>query len=294
MLRKHILIEPEPTIGVIEKFIRNKTDELRRKGVIIGLSGGLDSAVVAAIAARALGPEKVLCVFLPEKHSSNTSAKHAKKVADQLGIDLKIKNITPKLNKFLGYRIIPGKASMSLLRKSLSPFFGKSEQTLFEMGLMEPKNKIAARANAFNRIKHRMRMITIYYIAEQLNYLVVGATNKTELTIGYYVKYGCDDASDIMPLSHLYKSQVMQLAEPLNIPKEIIEKPPSPDMIPGKTDENVLGLPYEKIDLILLGLASGRPITQICEEVDCETKDVDYVSTLVQKSQHCRNIPYTI
>jgi len=88
LLHKDILIDPEPTIHVIEKFIGDKTDELGRKGVIIGLSGGLDSAVVAALAVRALGPEKVSCVFLPEKHSSNKNAKHAKKITDQLGIDL--------------------------------------------------------------------------------------------------------------------------------------------------------------------------------------------------------------
>jgi NAD+ synthase len=177
LLHKDILIDPELTIRVIEKFIGDKTDELRRKGVIIGLSGGLDSAVVAALAVRALGPEKVFCVFLPEKHSDKKSVKHAKKIADQLGIDLKIKNITSKLNKFWDYRIIPGKVPMSLLRKSLLPFIGKSEQTLFEMGLMEPKNKIAARANAFNRIKHRMRMVTLYFMAEQMNYLVAGAAS---------------------------------------------------------------------------------------------------------------------
>lgn len=294
MLHKDILIDPEPTIRVIEKFIGDKTDELGRKGNLIGLSGGLDSAVVAALAVRALGPEKVFCVFLPDKHSSNKSAKHARKIADQLGISLKIENITPKLNKFWNYRIMPGKVSMSLLRKSLLPFVGKSEETLFEMGLMEPKNKIAARANAFNRIKHRMRMVTLYFMAEQMNYLVAGAGNKTEFLIGYYVKFGCDDASDIMPLLHLYKSQVMQLAEFLAIPREIIEKPPSPDLIPGVTDENVLGLPYKTIDLILLGLDSGLATSQIAEEVDCDTKDVDYVSSLVQKSQHLCNIPYVI
>jgi NAD+ synthase len=292
LLHQDILIDPEPTSRAIEKFIGDKTNELRRTGVIIGLSGGIDSAVVAALAVRALGPEKVFCVFLPEKHSSNKSAKHAKKIADKLGVNLKVKDITRKLNKFSDYRIIPGKVPMSLLRKAILPFVKKSERTFFEASLDEPKNKIVAKASAFYGIKHRMRMVTLYYMAEQMNYLVAGAANKTEFSIGYYVKYGCDDASDIMPIIHLYKTQVKLLAEFLDIPGEIIEKPPSPDMIPGMTDENVIGLPYETLDLILLGMESGLSAEQIAEEVPCETKDVDYVLSLTKKSQYSREIPY--
>jgi len=292
--KQDVLIDPEPTSRAIELFIHDKTHELGRRGVLIGLSGGIDSAVVAALAARSLGPEKIICIFLPEKHSSKKSAKHARKIADQLGVDLRVENITPKLNKFWKYRIVPGKVPMTLIRRALSPLITKSEETLFEMNLRKPKNKIASNANAFYRIKHRMRMVTLFYMAEQMNYLVAGAANKTELSIGYYVKYGCDDASDIMPILHLYKTQVQQLAKFLDIPKEIIEKAPSPDLIPGLTDENVIGLPYKKIDLVLLGLDSGLSVEQIAEEIDCDIKDVNYVSTLVQKSRHCRNMPYAI
>jgi NAD+ synthase len=293
-LKQNILIDPEPTSRAIEKFIRDKTAELGRRGVLIGLSGGIDSAVVAALAVRSLDPERVVCVFMPEKHSSQKSAKHARKIADQLGIDLKVKNITSMLNKFWKYRIVPGKVPLTLMRKILSSLTGKNEETLFEMNLMKPKNKITSNANAFFRIKHRLRMVNLFYMAEQMNYLVTGAANRTEYSIGYYVKYGCDDASDIMPILHLYKSQVRQLAQFLGIPKAIIEKAPSPDMIPGLTDENVIGLPYDRIDLVLLGLDSGLSIEQIAAELDCDIKDVKYVSTLVQKSQHGRNMHYAI
>jgi NAD+ synthase len=215
-------------------------------------------------------------------------------MADQLGIDLKIKKMTPVLNKFWNYRIVPGKLTISLLKKSLWPLIGKSDQTLFEIGMKAPKNKLTARVNAFNRIKHRIRMVMLFHMAERMNYLVAGAANKTEYAIGYYVKYGCDDASEIMPILHLYKTQVKQLAEFLDIPQEIIDKSPSPDLIPGLTDEIVIGLPYERIDLILLGLDSGLTVEQIAKEVECDAKDIHYISTLVKTSQHNRNMPYSI
>jgi NAD+ synthase len=136
-----------------------------------------------------------------------------------------------------------------------------------------------------------MRMILLYYHGELENRLVVGAANKSEYEIGYFVKHGCDDATDIMPLTGLYKTQVRGLARYLNIPARIIEKPPSPDILPGIIDEEAIGIPYEKLDLILLALKKGWELGEIARSVGVNEKKVVYVRNLIQKSEHMRK-PY--
>jgi NAD+ synthase len=262
--------------------------------VIIGLSGGIDSAVVTSLAARAVGPEQVFCVFMPEKHSSRESHTHAKLLAGQLGVGLQIHDITSKLNKFRFYRLTPGRVTISLIRKILLTVLKSKGGSPFESGLGKSDNKFIAQANSLYRIKPRMRMLVLYDLAERQDLLVVGGANKSEYAIGLYVTQGCDDAADVMPIWHLYKTQVIQLAHYLKIPQEIIEKQPSPDFIPGMTDEGVMGITYKVLDLILLGLELGYSMAQIVAEVGCESADVDYVIGLKKKSQYRRDIPYVI
>jgi len=119
----------------------------------------------------------------------------------------------------------------------------------------------------------------------------VGAANKSEYKIGYFVKHGCDDATDIMPLLNLYKTQVRELARYLNIPARIIEKPPSPDVIPGLTDdEEVIRISYEKMDLILLALEKGWIVSDIVKTLGVEEDEVIYIKKLIHKSEHMRKI----
>ena len=120
--------------------------------------------------------------------------------------------------------------------------------------------------------------------------MVVGAANKSEYQIGYFVKHGCDDATDIMPLLNLYKTQVKELARYLNIPSRIIEKPPSPDILPGIIDEEAIGISYEKLDLILLAFEKGWEIVEIAQDLEVEEKKVVYVKNLIQKSEHMRKL----
>jgi NAD+ synthase len=120
--------------------------------------------------------------------------------------------------------------------------------------------------------------------------LVAGAANKSEYQIGYFVKHGCDDATDIMPLLNLYKTQVRELARYLDIPSRIIEKPPSPDILPGIIDEEAIGIPYEKLDLILLALDKGWEIVEIAQALEIEEKEVRDVKNLIQKSEHMRKL----
>ena len=133
-------------------------------------------------------------------------------------------------------------------------------------------------------------MVLLYLHGELEDRLIVGAANKSEYQIGYFVKHGCDDATDIMPLLNLYKTQVRELARYLNIPSRIIEKPPSPDIIPGIIDEEAIGIPYEKLDLILLALEKGWEIPEIAKALGMEEKRVVYVKNLIQKSEHMRKI----
>ncbi len=293
LTQNDLQIEPETVCGEIQKFIRDKVDELHRRGVILGLSGGIDSSVVACLASRALGPKNVLCLILPEKHSSPESQKDARLVVDMLGTEFHVEDLTPKLNTFGVYRLVPSKVSGSLVRKAFKYYTRKSGQPPFSDGSSPSKNKFIAKANAFYRIKHRMRMLTLYYHAELRNLLVAGAANKTEFSIGFFVKHGCDDAADIMPIRDLYKTQVRQLAEYLDIPREIIDKPPSPDLIPGITDEYAIGLPYETLDLVLYGLECGVSREQMADQLDCEQETIKYVNELVKRSRYKRETPYT-
>ena len=133
-------------------------------------------------------------------------------------------------------------------------------------------------------------MMLIYFYAELENKLVVGATNRSEHEIGFFVKHGCDDAADVMPLLNLYKTQVRELARYLNIPLGIIEKLPSPDIIPGITDEQAIGIPYEKLDSILLALEKGWENFEIAKVLEVEEKRVVYVKNLVKRSEHMRKL----
>jgi NAD+ synthase len=133
-------------------------------------------------------------------------------------------------------------------------------------------------------------MVLVYLYGELENKLVAGAANKSEYQIGYFVKHGCDDATDIMPLLNLYKTQVRELARYLSIPSRIIEKPPSPDILPGIIDEEAIGISYEKLDLILLAFEKGWGSAEIAQVLEIEEKKVRDVKDLTQKSEHMRKL----
>jgi len=294
-------MNPEQVALSLENFIREHVDKLERDGVILGLSGGIDSAVVAELCKRAVGPERTLALLMPEKDSEKEHIQDALDFGKELGIETRLINITPYLKKLGIYKFSPfsaipfsRKLRGLLIRKLIHYYEGRTGEHPFSASMVGLKGRefgsFISHKVAYYRIKHRMRMILLYYYGEIENRLVVGAANKSEYEIGYFVKHGCDDATDIMPLINLYKTQVRDLARYLNIPSRIIEKPPSPDVLPGIIDEEAIGIPYEKLDLILLALKKGWEDDEITKVLGIEEKKIIYVKNLMEKSEHMRKL----
>ncbi len=300
-LQSQMRIEPEPLSTALEESIRSCTKNLEREGAILGISGGVDSAVTAALCARAVGSEKTLALIMPDRDSKKEHINDAIDLANKLKIRTKIVKLSPLLKKLGVYKLfflnklpLPGKLKSTLALKAHSYFESKRGETPFSASLLGISDtefdSYLKSSNAYYRIKHRLRMALLYLYGELDNRLIVGAANKSEYSIGFFVKYGCDHAVDVMPLLGLYKTQVFELARYLGIPSKIIGQPPSPDIVPGITDEKAIGLPYEKLDLILLALEKGWQPREVSEVLKIEEETVLYVRSLIKKSEHMRRI----
>jgi NAD+ synthase len=211
-------METEELAEKLISWIRDRVVTAGRRGAVFGLSGGIDSAVVAVLCKRAF-PYSTLGVLLP-CHSAPQDGEHARLVADKFSITTRLIVLDNVYDSLTG--LLP------------------DEKTT-------PEAMHLARSN----LKARLRMVSLYYLANQLQYLVVGSSNRSELAVGYFSKYG-DGGVDIAPLGNLVKAQVREMARFLDIPREIIEKPPSAGLWPGQTDEAELGFSYDDIDRYLL------------------------------------------
>ncbi|PIU51577.1 NAD(+) synthase [Candidatus Desantisbacteria bacterium CG07_land_8_20_14_0_80_39_15] len=278
----------------LEKEIRNRMKELHREGIILGISGGIDSAVALALAAGAAGRDNVLGLILPERDSHPESRTDAIEHAKSLGIKIREVNIEPMLRRLGIYKLFPEPLFMPrrIIEKFVKKQFEKSIKTskepLFLSGMLGNPSVLAKKTSAYYRSKHRMRMITLYFYGELHNYLMLGTCNKTEISIGFFVKYG-DSASDFDPLKNLYKMQVRQLAHHLGVTQKIIIKAPTPDLLPGITDELAMGITYEILDLILFGLENKMESSKIAKELGINEETVNYVQELNRCSQHMRD-----
>lgn len=231
-----------PMAGRISVWIQNQVRASGAKGLVFGLSGGIDSAVVAALSKMACG-NNVLGLLMP-CHSSPHSAVDAQLVAKKLGIRTHTADLTGSYD--------------ALIPKI--PHNGGIELT---------------------NIRPRLRMATLYCAAQALGYLVVGTSNKSETLIGYFTKWG-DGAADIKPIANLYKWQVFDLARELEIPDEVIQKPPTADLWDGQTDENEIGMTYKELDAILEGIETG-------DIASFAPDRVERVRKMIQISEHKRN-----
>ncbi len=249
----------EEIINKITKFIKEKVKEAKANGVVIGLSGGIDSSVTAYLCVKALGKDKVLGIIMPEKNTNPKDVEHAKIVAENLGIKYITSDITDILKAFGAGGYVPTREF----------------------------DKIAD-----GNLKARIRMCILYYFANKYNLLVAGTSNKSEIYVGYGTKYG-DTACDIRPIGNLFKTEVRELAKYLGVPKEIIEKPPSAGLWEGQTDEEELGVKYETLDKILKLYEKGKPAEDISKELGISLEVVNHVFNLIKKSEHKRTLPPT-
>lgn len=279
-------IDPHEETKCICRFIAKMIlTDMHKKGAVIGISGGIDSALSVALCVRALGPEKVLGIILPEKDSSNVSEKYAFLLADRLGIRTVKTDITPTLEEFGAYekrnqvvgKIFPDFNPSTWRYKIVLPqdILEKDRLNVFSLIVQLPdgsekKKRLSPQEYlqmlASTNIKQRTRMVYLYYFAEKNNYSVVGTTNRTEVREGFFVKYG-DGGVDIEPLAHLYKSQVYMLAEYLDIPKEIRERPPSPDTYTAEVSDTefFFSVPFNILDPFLWADENNINPARVCE-----------------------------
>ncbi|HON55642.1 MAG TPA: NAD+ synthase [bacterium] len=232
------------TIKKITKWLEKKLKESKLQGFVLGLSGGIDSAVVAALARQTT--KKVLCLIMP-CHSAKTDVEDAILVAKKLKLKYEIIDLSPIFDLFL--KILPDADKLAI-------------------------------AN----IKPRLRMITLYYYAALNKSLVLGTGNKSELSIGYFTKYG-DGGVDLLPIGNFLKREIYQLAKGLNIPQKIIDKPPSAGLWANQTDESEMGLTYAELDETLINLANGM----IPKNIKKQT--ISKIKKMVQQSEHKRQLP---
>lgn len=221
----------------ISAWLKARLDESGADRLVLGLSGGLDSAVVAGLCARAAGPERVLAVIMPSS-STPEDAEEARKVADAFGITCTTVDLTGITDLF--YRTVP--SGEVLFEEILRDDVGADPEARFQL--------------AIANVRPRMRMLTLYYLANLSRGLVVGTGNKTEYLIGYFTKYG-DGGVDLMPLVDLHKYEVRAVAQVIGVPESVIERPPSAGLWSGQTDEDEIGLTYDQLDSTLEAMERG-------------------------------------
>jgi NAD+ synthase len=281
----------------IEEFIREQVERFRKNGVILGLSGGIDSTVVAFLAVRALGKGRVFGLIMPDKESSPQNIEDARLVARILGIKVKEIDITPILESIGVYKLAPARIlkNKELLLGILNLYRReRGVRMLHSLGVLglETPDKISQIATARMLPKLRIRSLLLYYYGVQKNLLVCGTTNKTEYMLGHYDKYG-DGACDIEPIRILYKTEVFELAKFLGVPERIIKKPPTHDLFAGfiLTDEEMMGMSFEVVDSILKGLEEGRSEEEMSRELKIDLSIIEEVKRAVKNQEINRSMP---
>jgi NAD+ synthase len=255
----------------IVQQLRDALRHLKRRGLVLGLSGGIDSSVTAALAVRAVGPERVFGILMPERHSHSESRVLGKVVADSLGMQCVEENISGILEAVGFYRrydaavreVVPEYGSGWVSKIVIEGVAAGGGYTTFCIVAQAP-NGSSARVRlplkayleivAATNFKQRSRKMIEYYHADRLNYAVLGTPNRLEYDQGFFVKGG-DGLADIKPIAHLYKTQVYQLADHLALPEEVRRRLPTTDTysMPQGQDEFYFALPYEPMDLCLYG-----------------------------------------
>lgn len=251
--------DQEQLVRQISDFIREKVKESQTSGVVIGLSGGLDSSTTAYLCAESLENHKILGLIMPTVTTSTEDVEDAITVAETLKIEYEIIHVDDLIAPF----------------KDICVHATKKNEMVSEF-------KDIANAN----LKARIRMMLLYYHANDLNRIVVGTGNRTELLVGYFTKYG-DGGVDILPIGDLYKTEVRGLASYIGVPKNIIDKAPTAGLWAGQTDEEELGIKYDVLDRLLYLMVDKKLEDQkIADELQIQIEEVLRIRRKVIGSQH--------
>ncbi len=254
-LPPELAIDTDVARRIVGGFIREQLRQAGFERLVLGLSGGIDSALVAYLAAEAIGPERLLCVLMPYRTSSDGSRTDAEEVVRRLGCASELVDITGMVDAYFDGS---GGVDASALRRG--------------------------------NLMARMRMSVLYDHSATWGGLVVGTGNKTEILIGYTTLFG-DSASALVPVGDLYKSQVVQVATAMGVPESIVAKRPSADLWPGQTDEQELGMSYAQLDRLLFWMIDRRRDTVELAAMGFARGDVQRVQRMVAGSEFKRQMP---
>ncbi|RCS22868.1 NAD(+) synthase [Phyllobacterium salinisoli] len=278
-----LAIDPAAETERIAKALREQLRSLRKRGLVLGVSGGIDSSVSTALAARALGAQNVCCLFMPENDSDPESLRLGRLVAETFGIEGIVEDIGPALLAMGCYerrdsfirKLVPeygpGWASKIVISNALEGTgYNISWLVVQDPQGRQSKHRMTPEVYlgivAATNMKQRTRKQIEYYHADRLNFAVIGTPNRLEYDQGFFVKNG-DGAADVKPIAHLYKSQVYQLAEYLGVPEDVRRRPPTTDTysLAQTQEEFYFSLPYDRMDLCLYGLNHDIPVSAVAE-----------------------------
>lgn len=317
MFTKDVLrLRPEAEANRVCEFIREQTlQRYRRKGVVVGISGGLDSAVVTALCVRTFGADRVFGLLLPEKESSPVSEPYARELADAFGVKVARVDLTPILSALGAYE-----KKNEVIRKLCPDYDPDQDKTkislpanlldqpglsVFSLTVQKPdggetRHRLGPddfqTIVAAQNMKQRSRMIALYFHAERLHCIVGGTTNRSEVEQGFFVKYG-DGGVDIEPLAHLYKTQVYQLARHLGVTESILNRKPSPDTWTGEVsdEEFYFRMPFDLLDLLLYAWGHGVPKAEVRETLGLKDEQIERAFSDFESKKratwHCRVMP---